>query len=78
LSSPDSLGAYLTWSPRRSRTDAERNCISNIRTEGLPYEAAAIRLLFLLQASRTQMLSGVSLKETVGLNLAGASVPPTP
>jgi ethanolamine ammonia-lyase small subunit len=63
LSSPDSLGIYLTWQPRLGRTDAERNCISNIRAEGLSYEIAAHKLLFLMNESRRLKLSGVQLKE---------------
>lgn len=63
LSSPDSLGIYLTWHPRPGRTDAERNCISNIRAEGLSYELAAHKLLFLMNESRRLKLSGVKLKE---------------
>src|SRR5215472_9339326 len=47
LSSPDSLGVYLTWDPRPGRTDAERNCVSNVRTEGMSYAAAAQKLEFL-------------------------------
>jgi ethanolamine ammonia-lyase small subunit len=66
LSSPDSLGAYLTWRPRPGRTDAERNCISNIRAEGLSYAAAAHKLLFLMNESRRLKLSGVGLKEDAG------------
>ena len=60
--SPDSLGVYLTWGPRVGRTDAERNCISNVRTEGLSYEAAAATLAFLMNAARSRQLSGVGLK----------------
>jgi ethanolamine ammonia-lyase small subunit len=63
LSSPDSLGAYITWQPRLGRTDAERNCLSNIRPEGLGYEAAAHKLAFYLRAAREQMQTGIGLKE---------------
>ena len=63
LSSPDSLGAYLTWSPALGKTDAERNCISNIRPEGLPYGPAADRLFALMTESRRRQLSGFALKE---------------
>jgi ethanolamine ammonia-lyase small subunit len=67
LSSPDSLGAYLTWQPRAGRTDAERNCVSNIRAEGLSYELAAHKLQFLMNESRRLKLSGIQLKEAAGL-----------
>ncbi len=63
LSSPDSLGAYITWQPRRGRTDAERNCISNIRAEGLSYAQAAAQLSYYLTEARTRQLTGVGLKE---------------
>jgi ethanolamine ammonia-lyase small subunit len=67
LSSPDSLGAYITWAPRAGRTDAERNCISNIRAEGLSYRQAAEQLNFYLTESRRRKLSGVHLKEKANL-----------
>uniref|UniRef100_Q01ZX3 Ethanolamine ammonia-lyase small subunit n=1 Tax=Solibacter usitatus (strain Ellin6076) TaxID=234267 RepID=Q01ZX3_SOLUE len=63
LTSPDSLGIYLTWDPRRGRNDAQRNCISNVRTEGIGYELAAHKLHSLMEASRVRQLSGVALKE---------------
>jgi ethanolamine ammonia-lyase small subunit len=64
LTSPDSLGVYLTWDPRPGRTDAERNCISNVRTEGIAYEAAARQLSFLMQQSRLRRISGIPLSTT--------------
>lgn len=66
LSSPDSLGIYLTHAPRLGRSDAERNCISNIRPAGLPYPEAARRLWWLCQAARRLGHSGVGLKDGSG------------
>ncbi len=63
LSSPDSLGIYLTWAPRVGRSDAERNCISNIRPEGLGYEAAARTLAGLLTGARRLGATGIALKD---------------
>lgn len=67
LMSPDSLGVYLTWGPRPGRTDAERNCLSNIRAEGLSYALAAHKLSFLMTAARGRRLTGVALKEDAPL-----------
>lgn len=63
LSSPDSLGAYITWDPRPERTDAERNCISNIRAEGLSYHDAARRIFYYMSEARRLRMTGVMLKE---------------
>jgi ethanolamine ammonia-lyase small subunit len=62
LNSPDSLGVYITWEPRPGRTDAERNCISNIRAEGLSYAQAAAGLGAILAEARCRQLTGVALK----------------
>jgi ethanolamine ammonia-lyase small subunit len=70
LSSPDSLGVYITWEPRRGRKDAERNCISNIREEGLGYAAAASRLHYYMQEASRRHLTGLGLKDPPE-NLAG-------
>jgi ethanolamine ammonia-lyase small subunit len=63
LSAADSLGIYLTWQPRRGRTDAERNCISNVRPEGFPPAAAVDKLLWLIGAMRRLRMTGVRLKD---------------
>ena len=63
LSSPDSLGVYITWEPRLGRTDAERNCISNIRLEGLSYAAAAERLVHIVREAFRLQTSGFGLKD---------------
>lgn len=63
LSSPDSMGLYLTWAPQVGLLDASRNCISNVRPAGLSYPQAASRLLYLLSQARARGLSGVALKD---------------
>ncbi|MEZ0542216.1 ethanolamine ammonia-lyase subunit EutC [Fibrella arboris] len=66
LTSPDSMGAYLTYAPRPGLTDESRNCVSNIRPEGMPYEFATQKLLYLLTEMKTRKLSGVQLKDEMG------------
>ncbi|MGE5639366.1 MAG: ethanolamine ammonia-lyase subunit EutC [Clostridia bacterium] len=70
LSSPDSLGVYLTYAPRPGRSDAERNCISNIRPEGLSYADAARSLDWLAKAALARGMTGVALKNDSGGELA--------
>lgn len=79
LSSPDSLGLYLTHAPRRGRHDAERNCISNVRPEGLPLPAAAHKLAWHIGQALQRGLTGVGLKDESDAALASAAkVAPLP
>ena len=67
LSSPDSLGVYLTWRPSCETQDSQRNCLSNIRPGGQSITFAASRLLYLMAESRRRLVSGVALKEDAGV-----------
>jgi ethanolamine ammonia-lyase small subunit len=67
LSSADSIGAYLTFQPRPGITDASRNCISNIRPEGLPLRSACAKLFYLVREALRLGISGVTLKDNAAL-----------
>jgi ethanolamine ammonia-lyase small subunit len=69
LSSPDSMGLYMTWMPRVGLTDASRNCISNVRPAGLSLEDAVHKLHALLTQAHQRQLSGVDLKDEAGASL---------
>lgn len=67
LSAADSLGAYITWAPRPGRTDAERNCVSNIRPEGLGIEEAGATIAAVVRAARRHGITGVALSARAAL-----------
>jgi ethanolamine ammonia-lyase small subunit len=75
LSASDSLGVYLTLAPKIGCTDADRNCISNIRSAGLDFQAAAQRLIWLIEEAFRIGKSGVALKDASDLRLAPAQAP---
>ncbi|CAE6932354.1 Ethanolamine ammonia-lyase light chain (EutC) [Vibrio sp. B1FLJ16] len=63
LTSPDSMGMYLTWGAKHGSKDSDRNCISNVRPQGLNYDDACQRAFYLLKEARRLQLSGVNLKD---------------
>jgi ethanolamine ammonia-lyase small subunit len=71
LSAPDSLGAYLTFAPEPGRTDAERNCVSNIHGAGLGYDEAAFRIAWLVREGLARKITGVALKDESGSRTSG-------
>jgi ethanolamine ammonia-lyase small subunit len=78
LSATDSLGAYVTWAPRVGSRDAERNCISNIRADGLSIADAARALASILASARDHQLSGVALSQLLASgSSSGPALPRT-
>jgi ethanolamine ammonia-lyase small subunit len=78
LSSPDSLGAYLTWAPKVGRADSQRNCVSNIRPEGLRVADAAARIAWLLRESQRRRVTGIALKDDSEVPAVGGDPTPAP
>ena len=75
LSASDSLGAYVTFAPKPGRTDAERNCVSNIHGAGLGYDEAAFRIAWLIREGLARGVTGVALKDESGEPAAALSPP---
>lgn len=67
LSSPHSLGAYITLGPTPGLTDERRNCVSNIQSAGLSYDEAARKIAWLAREGLARGVTGVALKDESGL-----------
>ena len=78
LSSPDSLGIYLTWAPKVGVADSARHCISNVRPAGLSVDAASRTLHRLLSQARLKQLTGVDLKDDMDHQLGATASPDQP
>jgi ethanolamine ammonia-lyase small subunit len=78
LSAHDSLGAYVTWSPRSGTTDAARNCISNVREGGLPIAEAGSQIAALIAAARRERRTGIALSSSIAATLDRLSKGKTP
>jgi len=78
LTAPDSMGAYLTWRPSLRTTDADRNCVSNIRPDGIGYGDAAFKLAYILRSMRARRVSGVQLQDDSDGLLARSLPSPAP
>lgn len=70
LSAPQSLGAYITTAPKPGRSDAERNCVSNIQVAGLSFDEAAIKIAWLAREGLRRGVTGIALKDESGMHLA--------
>lgn len=67
LSSPDSIGAYITYKPAPGLTDESRNCVSNIRPKGLSFEKASEKIMYIVAEAMKRKLTGTALKDNAGL-----------
>jgi ethanolamine ammonia-lyase small subunit len=76
LSAPDSLGAYLTFAPQAGRTDAMRNCVSNIHAAGLSYDEGAFKIAWLVREGLARQVTGVALKDESGVRAIPAQGSP--